>query len=284
MQKIIDGSDIDGLLRIVTKLDEQTRAEVLKAISSQLDVAKKNMHIASIRRIVKASDKEIKDWLVTAVVDSYAEGGNVMYADLKKLHVKPAQDEGNNALLSLWTSEKIRQIDQLSVQKDAVNALISDAYLDFANGMNGIIKGAEHQLNEALKRQIRAQQIAGQITGASMRDIAKEIKELIGDQGFSVLIDRGGNQWTISRYSEMLARTHIMRSANEGVIARLIEYGVDIAQVSTHPGACKVCVPFEGKIYSLSGQSEKYPKLDRQPPYHPYCRHTLLPRPDLIEE
>jgi hypothetical protein len=281
MQKIIDESNIDALLAIVTKMDDETRAEVLKAIASQLDITKKNFHVAKIRRIVAASDTEIKDWIVTAVADSYASGSNVMYADLRKMSADPISGEIATAV---WTADKIRNMRLLSVQKDAVNALISDTYLDFANGMNGLVRGAEHIINDAMKRQTRAQMIAGQITGQSMRDIAKEVRTIFESQGFSVLIDRGGNSWTLKRYSEMLARTHIMKSANEGVIARLLAYGVDIVQISTHPGACPICQPHEGKIFSLSGKSEKYEKLSEQPPYHPHCRHTLLPRPDLARE
>lgn len=278
MQKIIDSSELDRLLAIVTKLDDQTRAEVLKAINSQLNIEKKNFHLASIRRIVKASDTEIKDWIVTAIVDSYAEGANVAYADLQKLGVDIATGDIS---VTNWTADKIRQLALFSVQKDAVNALISDTYLDFGNGMNGLVKGAEHVLNDALKRQTRAQIIAGQITGTSIRDISKEIRTAFESQGFTVLIDRGGHSWSLKRYSDMLARTHIMKSANEGIIARMVAAGIDIVQVSTHSGACPICTPYEGKIYSLSGDSEKYPKMDREPPYHPSCRHRLLGRPDL---
>lgn len=278
MQKIVEEADLDGLLAIIDRLDTQTRAEVLKAIGSQLDVTKKNNHLASIRRIIQASDTEIKDWIVTAVVGSYASGSNAMYADMKKLSVDPVSGE---VAQQEWTAAKIRQIDLFSLQKEAVNALISETYLDFANGMNGLVKGVEHQLNDTMRRQIRAQQIAGQITGTSIRDIAKEIESIIGNQGFSVLTDRGGGTWSLRRYSEMLARTHIIKSANEGAIARALTFGVDIMQVSTHPNSCDICKPYEGKVYSISGKSEKYPKLDTQPPYHPHCRHTFLPRPDL---
>ena len=284
MQRIVDEARIDELLQIINVLDEQTRREVLKAISKKLDITSKNYHLTQIKRYIQGSDKAIKDWIVKAVADSYASGSNVMYADLRKLSVSPSNTQ---VVLGLWTADKIRQIDLLSVQKDAINALVSDAYLDFASGMNGLVRGAERQLNEALRRQIRAQEIVGQVTGASMKEIAKEVKTLIGDQGFSVLIDRGGHSWTLDRYSDMLARTHIIKSANEVAIARAVNFGIDHMQVSTHPGSCKICQPYEGKIYSVSGQSDEYPSIGEFPsPIHPHCRHTLMPRPDLddIEE
>lgn len=278
MQRIIEEADIDKLLQIVTKMDDLTRAEVIKAISESLDITKKNFHLASIRRIIKASDDEIKDWIVTAVVQSYAEGSNLAYADLKTLSANPITGE---VAAGAWTASKIRQISLFSVQKDAVNALISDAYLDFGNGMNGMVKGAEHILNEALKRQVRAQMIAGQITGTSMREIAREVRTIFEGQGFSVLIDRGGHSWSMKAYSQMLARTHIIKSANEGIIARALANDIDIVQVSQHPDSCKICKPFENEIYSLSGKSDEYEKLVEQPPFHPNCKHRLLMRPDL---
>jgi len=278
MEKIVEQARIDELLAVFDKLDALTKNEVLKAISKKLDIPAKNFHLNNIKTFIQASDTEIKDWLVTAITNSYTEGANIMYADMKKLSVTP---EHPNTVVKVWTADKIRQIDLLSVQKDAVNALISESYLDFANGMNGMVKGAERVLNETIKRQTRAQIITGQITGSSMREIAGEVKDIIGQQGFSVLIDRGGNSWTIQRYANMLARTHIIKSVNEGVTARAIEFGVDTLQCSTHPGACPICIPYEGKLFSVSGKG-KYPSSGEFPnPIHPFCRHRLLPRPDL---
>lgn len=279
MQRIVEQARIDDLLAIFDKLDLQTRAEVLEAISKKLNIAAKNFHLTNIKTFIQASDVEIKNWLITAVAESYAEGGNIMYSDLKKLSVTP---EHPKAVVTKWTADKIRQIDLLSIQKDAVNALISEAYLDFANGMNGLVKGAERMLNETIKRQVRAQIITGQITGSATREIAKEVESVIGSQGFSVLIDRGGNSWTLKQYAEMLSRTHIIKSVNEGVIARGIEFGVDTLQCSTHPGACPICIPFEGRLFSMSGENKKIPSVGEFPnPIHPFCRHRLLPRPDL---
>lgn len=280
MEKIVSEARIDELLAIVTKLDDVSRAEVLQAISKKLDISAKNFHLNNIKRYVQASDQDIKDWLVTAVAESYSSGGNLMYSDLKKLKVSPAN---TTPIVALWTADKIRQLDLLSVQKDSVNALMSDAYLDFANGLNGIVKGVEHVLNETIKRQVRAQVVSGQITGSSIREITKEISELLSGQGFSILIDRGGRQWDIKKYSEMLARTHVIKSANEGVIARAVEFGVDTLMVSTHAGACKICQPYEGQLYSINRKG-KYNNVGEFPnPIHPNCRHRLLPRPDLDE-
>ena len=276
MQQIVDQTDLDELLRIIGLLDDETRALVLQAISKRLTITGKTQTLFQIKDVIAKSELAVKDWLVEAVAGSYVGGANVMYADLRKLKVR-APD--GRVVQQNFTKDLVRQVDLLTVHKDAINALVSDAYLDFANGMNGLVRGAEHQLNDALKKQIRAINIAKQITGTSIKTVAKEVEETIGKQGFSVLVDRGGRQWSLKRYSNMLVRTHTIKAANEGAINRANEFGVDVVEVSTHGGACNICKPFEGKKYSISGRSDEFPALVEQPPFHPNCRHTLLPRP-----
>jgi len=281
MQEILDSGDIGKILSIVEQLDEQTRVAVLAAISKQIDINSKNVALGTIKTIIKGSDTQIKDWVAVSILNSYVTGANIAYKDLNKLD---AVSSNPKTFMGKLTPEKIKTVDSLVVHKDAVNALISDTYLDFANGMNGLVKGAEHQLNDALKRQTRARMISGQITGDSIRVIAKDVKEIIGKQGFSVLIDKGGRQWTLKQYSNMLARTHIIKSANEGSLNRMIEFNVDIVEISTHAGTeDSLCLEHEGKIYSIGGKSKRYPQLASYPPYHPNCKHTYLPRPDLDE-
>ncbi len=169
-----------------------------------------------------------------------------------------------------------------SVHLEAVNTLLSNAYLDFANTMTGYVKGAERVINEAMKLQARNRIAQGRLEGAAIRDIKKEVKKTFADQGFTVLLDRGGREWTLDRYSEMLTRTQILNANNEGVVNRASDFGVDIVQVDSHGAQDSLCSDQEGKLYSISGTSDKYPPLgNNSPPFHPNCRHTLLLRPDL---
>lgn len=266
-------ADIEALLGIIDELDRESRNEVLKAISAVLTQGTKTATLTQIRRAIQIADDQVKNWVVKAISEAYVEGLNIADGQLRSLGVSVPAGK--------VTVEQIRTIADMTIHRDAVNALIADTYLDFGNGMNGLIKGVEHQLNEALKRQARAKILTGQLTGQSMRDIAKEVKEVLGNQGFSVLIDRGGRQWTLGNYSEMLARTHIIKSGNEGLLTRAAEFETDIVQISQHAGACTICIPFEGKTYSISGKSDEHEKLTEFPPFHPNCRHSLLLRPDL---
>jgi hypothetical protein len=58
---------------------------------------------------------------------------------------------------------------------------------------------------------------------------------------------------------------------------RIKELDEDLVIVSNHPDECPLCRPYEGKIYSLSGTSEKYPPLSVAKQgglFHPNCGHV----------
>ena len=115
-----------------------------------------------------------------------------------------------------------------------------------------------------------------------MDAIRKELVKALKAQGVEALLDRGGRQWTLERYAEMLTRTHLIKANTEATTNRVAQFGVDIVEVSTHGADDDICAPEEGQLYSISGNSANYPPLDgHEPPFHPNCKHTLLPRPDL---
>jgi len=271
-EKVIAKADIPALLKIVNGLDAEVKKIVDKTIKTDLTDVKKKKALAEITKTVSIADGEVKTWLVGGIAEVYVEGMKNTDKVLHKFNIKtPA---GKLTVSTLKSAE-------LAPTLEAVNALISDAYLDFGSSMTGMIKSTDHIFNDVLKQQTRATITEGRLVGKSVREIAKEVSDNIGQKGFSVLIDRGGNKWTLPRYSEMLARTHLVRANNEATVNRSAEFGVDIMEVSDHGTTTPICIPYEGKKFSISGKSKDYPLLTNTPPFHPNCKHSLYPRPDL---
>lgn len=276
--KIDAVAGIGTLLKIVNQLDDAGRKIVLSGLNSTMTETKKQQILAALRMEVSAADAKVRDWVVQGVSNVYVYGTNTTVKQLKDLKFKPPA--GSPPLVPL-TVELIKTTPYLKPHLQAVNALVSDTYLDFGNTMTGYLKGAERTLNDATKRQVRATIAAGRLEGASVAQIKRTVKENIGQQGFSVLLDRGGRQWELGRYSEMVTRTHLNKANNEAAINRSSDFSVDIVEVSEH-GSDDICGDYEGKLYSISGDSENYPPLDgNEPPYHPNCTHNLMMRPDL---
>ena len=274
LEEAIKRADVDELIKIVNKLDSAGRSVVLESIGTELTDTKKKVFVEKIKLSALAADKEIKSWLVGSVAEMYVSGVNTADEKIEKYGIKTGAGK--------ITAEVLKGAKDMSPHLAAVNNLLSDAYLDFGSSMTGYVRGSEHIINDTMKRQIQQKLATGRLDGAGIKEITKIVKENLGDQGFTVLIDKGGHHWKLQNYSEMLARTHLIKANNEATINRALDFDIDIMEVSSHNTECPICKPYEGKKFSISGNSKEYDKLEIQPPYHPNCKHSLLPRPDLV--
>lgn len=271
---------INKLLAEINKLDDASRQIILRAISTQLTDAQKQHVLALLRSQVATTDAAVRNWLIQGITGAYVAGANYTVKALRAINFKAPAGLGGG--LQTITPELITTVPFMQPHLAAVNVLLSSAYTDFASTMTGFIKGAENILNDTIRRQIRSQIAEGRLEGSSIKTIKNTVKETLGDQGFTVLLDRGGREWQLGQYSEMLTRTHINKAANEAMINRMGDFEVDIVEVSSNGATDELCSSQEGALYSISGNSENYPPLDgNEPPYHPNCTHNLIPRPDL---
>jgi len=98
------------------------------------------------------------------------------------------------------------------------------------------------------------------VTGAMSKDeaMARACGEWI-ENGIPAITDRKGREWTVESYADMVIRSNTTRVATDVQFQRTEEYGLDLIEVSSHAGARPLCAPYQGKIYSMSGKSKKYP-------------------------
>jgi len=161
-----------------------------------------------------------------------------------------------------------------TVQRVAAEQAIDRAIAD------GIIEGVG---SRELTRRVVSTLTTGakeKLAGIVRDDLAQELAE-IGEGRFISLACRDGKirRYSLKWYGETIARTLEAEASTEGTLATVREYGGDLVQMSFHDGACPLCVPLQGKIYSVSGTNRAFPKLtpENRPPIHPWCGHALLP-------
>lgn len=174
---------------------------------------------------------------------------------------------GGNALQTGFTN----------INQSAVEALVSDAQKSFGDALSTVNRSARQIFNKATQQAIKDRLATGEIAGLDRVKIAKDIKQIVADQGVAALTDRGGRTWELDRYAEMLTRTKIVEARNTGLSNKLAENGFDLVQVSSH-GATDVCGDWEGKILSLNGQTPGYPTVDEATAdglFHPNCEHAV---------
>lgn len=164
------------------------------------------------------------------------------------------------------------------LHKAAIYALVDDTAKAFGETMTGVSRDARRLLNTATKEELKQRMAKGYISGEARKTIRQNIKGALQEQGLSALVDKGGARWSLDRYADMLLRTKAVEAHNTGLANRMVENGYDLVQVSAHGGTCDVCADWEGKILSLTGETDGYPTVDQAEGaglFHPNCRHAL---------
>ena len=173
------------------------------------------------------------------------------------------------------------------IDKEAVKTLADDIMAYYREAYSGVKRSALKMLNEAAKMRITALLAEGKISGDTRRTISDRIAGML-KEGFIALIDKGGRRWNIEAYANMLTRTMLVRTANQGIVNRLGSDGYDLVQVSDHMGECELCRPWEGKILSITGKHPEYQSVDTAYSsgeiFHPNCKHRLLPYHEKLSE
>lgn len=217
--------------------------------------------LVDIEEITKHLEEETRVWLEHEVPKQYKEGSFRAIRDCKAQEL-------------VLTRTEFGQI-----HKEAIETLVEDAYLDFANGIEGVKRAGREFISEMVKRKINERIVVGAIKGEGVYKIKREVKKLVENRGFTALIDRGGKRWKIDRYAEMLVRTHIIKANNAGLVNRLLENGVELVEMSRHSSSCPICEPYEGRVFTLTGNDKRHGKAPDLP-IHPNCRHSFLPYVD----
>ena len=76
----------------------------------------------------------------------------------------------------------------------------------------------------------------------------------MADNGIYGFVDRAGRHWSPEAYINMDIRTTVHNAAIQSVRNRQQDYGSEIFQVSTHPGARPLCYPYQGKFFTWGSE------------------------------
>jgi hypothetical protein len=160
-----------------------------------------------------------------------------------------------------------------AIHQQAAQVLAENAY----NRFNDVTQFIGRRTDD-LYRTLALENVRGSVVGyESWQRVARQYREQLADRGITGFKDAKGRNWNLRSYAEMVSRTTTMEAHLEGTKNRLLEHGYDLVVISSHYNPCDKCKPWEGKVLSLTGQTEGYPTLDEAKAaglFHPNCRHA----------
>lgn len=236
--------------------------------SSDFSRARRLAILANVRaEMAKLGDKTQK-WLDDNIPAAYKEGMNEAVAGLNSLAKKELLPDDAIKVKASFTLPN----------KQAVAAMVDDGLKSFGDSMTLVGRNVKSITTQSFQKEVRAKLAEGTITGETRKDIVAATKQQLKDRGLTALTDKGGKNWTLDRYADMLARTKLTEARNAGVANKMLENDQDLVQVSINGSDHQACADWEGKVVSVTGKNNDYPSLDEAEAdglFHPNCRHTI---------
>lgn len=122
---------------------------------------------------------------------------------------------------------------------------------------------------------------------ATRVDLSQRILNEFAEKGIDTVTFPSGHRMSIQAFSEREARSYTNKVALDGAYSRASQRGYDLVRITQYAGASPMCSPYQGGVFSVSGNSDQYPSLDSATfngsytlgggLFHDYCGHQTNP-------
>ena len=248
------------LLNIAKHLSRSTATwtalHEIETLAEMGQLTEENIRI--INSYVKRMPKEIKDAMNESRLEALGEIEQMLNEAAEKGYLtKPVTDSTVNVVNALS--------EQAAQQLNLVNQTMLNSSLEaYQNGVyeirreyNNVVYKTVETEQEAAQAQLEIDLAAGKTAaGTETRNQAvRKALNNLNKAGIVGYYDRLDRAWTGEAYVNMCVRTTVHNTYIQSVKDRQQDYGSDVFQVSSHAGARPLCYPYQGKLYSWSGNS-----------------------------
>jgi hypothetical protein len=245
-------AEVEHLVTLYAKAESDLTFEVLKVLS-QPDAPLKwrKRRLVEVRAILKRVDTAAMKRIRGVVKDSFRLGART---------AKRTQVFGDQTTFS-------------RVNREAVDILVEN--------LEGRLGAATQTVGRRVEDVFRREQLRYAtrqiVTNVPLPYTSGEMARTLRRRKATAFVDKSGREWGLESYAEMAIKTTQSDAVAQGTQNAMLDRGFDLAAVNSVVGPCHICKPFDGKTYSLTGQTEGYERLVELPPFHPRCRHFILP-------
>lgn len=131
----------------------------------------------------------------------------------------------------------------------AVNAITLEAAGTVASVRSNVLR----DVADAYRRITQVVGTRSMITGENRTDRLQAALNEYARRGITGFVDRSGRRWGIDTYADMALRTAVNRAQNEGRREQYQAHGIDLIVTSSHKGCSDLCLPYQGRILSMTG-------------------------------
>ena len=213
------------------------------------------------RRIIKEVDELLRD--LTLKSDAWY-----------KSHLRTAYKEGSADVVGYLERLGVKSMTFTEYDWETISMMVDQSQKFTYEAISGVKRSTSRVLDDLTIKRAQGIIAEGRADQKTLRELKGDLLDFMQKKGVKIK-DSIGRNWELDKYAEMLARTDMMNSYNQGVANQILHKGGDLAQITSYPTcSCDVCLAWEGKIVSITGRTAGYPALERayeDGVFHPNC-------------
>lgn len=264
--------------RIYKVAEREIKEELLMVDAGNYQEVKAVKTQERIEKIIKMLNKVAIKWTKEAVPEAYEKGYDIATTRLEILGAKKNPEFPEKTHEQAIEREVDVTMDFLIKADQSIKLTVSMYLYLVRQASQGLMQIQEFDFTdeEFIDGLIGDALRAGETRGYAKKIIMEHIKSEVGEGKF---IQIKGRNYNMKKYADLVAKTRLRVVQSEAVKNSCKEYDNDLIQISSHGTTCRslICQEYEGNVYSISGQSLKYPMLPEWPPFHPRCQHHARP-------
>lgn len=230
-----------------TQLLKQVLSLIMKGTKDDIDVAKWKLEkLREMGKLEKLTSDIIKKDINEAVKiakqeieEQGKEAVNIIDNDVKSILSKELPPKATPQLKTIWNNYEVATSKEMYRLGAKLLKNCDDMYIDIVEDSTRLV-------------------ISG---GQTLRDAIRETSTKWINEGFKQNKDAKDRQWTPEGYTQMVVRSGIRQTVTDTQFQRMSELEIDLVEISSHMGARPNCEPYQGRIYSLSGNDPDYPSF-----------------------
>lgn len=227
-----------------------------------------------IRSLEEGPTKRRKEQLIRQIheiIANLSENAAETAREIIEESYKAGSSEAIRQLLAQGIAEEaIEPTLKTVIHVRAVQAIVDETFYRILEANDNMTADVKERIEEVVFRANRR----SLIEGVSRRQATKDAIAEMTARGITGITAKNGAQIPIDKYMANVIQYHQRQAHVEGNLNRLAETGQDLVYVNSVGITCDICAKYQGRVYSISGNDDRFPKLTVKPPYHGHCVHS----------
>ena len=207
-------------------------------------------------KIINEATKRVPDEIRKALDEASAEALKTLEKAVREAiaagRIEEAPVDTVRALLQELAQQAVEKANLVNtVMLDSAQSAYTAAVTNTVQGINQAMSTEQVSATQGV---LNAAATATEVGSETRLQALRRAISQMADNGIYGFVDRAGRHWSPEAYINMDIRTTVHNAAIQSIRNRQQDYGSDIFQVSTHPGARPLCYPYQGKFFTWGSE------------------------------